>query len=65
MAAAGTAGGEGSAFAYLVTSAADVVYELEDTETQLGRADSNDIVSSSALRWPSGDGQAGGSTVCL
>jgi hypothetical protein len=31
--------------AYLVTSKADVVYELEDSETQVGRSDANDIVS--------------------
>jgi pSer/pThr/pTyr-binding forkhead associated (FHA) protein len=30
--------------AYLYTEASGVVYELEDTETQLGRADHNDIV---------------------
>ena len=58
MASALPAGGEDGAFAYLVTSAADVVYELEDTETQLGRADSNDIVSSRRFRWSRLDGRA-------
>ena len=31
--------------AYLVTSAADIVYELEDSETQIGRSEACDIVS--------------------
>jgi hypothetical protein len=33
--------------AYLVTASVDVVYELEDSETQIGRSEANDIVS----RW--------------
>jgi hypothetical protein len=31
--------------AYLVTSDSSIVYELEDNETSIGRADSCDIVS--------------------
>ncbi len=38
-------GDSAPAVAFLVTGAADVVYELEDAETQIGRSDSNDIVS--------------------
>lgn len=37
--------GSDTPMAYLVTNAADIVYELEDAETALGRAESNDIVS--------------------
>lgn len=37
------------ALGYLVTHLNDVVYELEDDETQIGRADSNDIVRVSQL----------------
>jgi hypothetical protein len=34
-----------AALAFLVTSDSSIVYELEDDETSIGRADSCDIVS--------------------